>query len=180
VVRTASVSEWVFYTDWLQNNGITEGGGIGSRIRQWFKRRSHDAARRAFLPSGLLGPHVPDVGEIMRAGTGFVSPLLTGEAVLTVGAAFREIMEPACGIVSIGPFGCMPTRLAEAILSKTFDAGNMTARYPRRARRMGQDAQGRLPLLCVETDGNPFPQLIEARIDAFCLQAARFHEAMRR
>ncbi|MFZ5427008.1 MAG: BadF/BadG/BcrA/BcrD ATPase family protein [Thermodesulfobacteriota bacterium] len=179
VVRTAPVAEWVYYTDWLQNKGITRSGGLRGRLRQWFKRLSHHQARRAFMPSGLLGGHAPDVGEVMRLGSRHISPLLTGEAVLTVGSAFREILDPSCGIVCIGPFGCMPTRLAEAVLSKTFDAKTLEAHAPGKAGRLGGAVEGRLPLLCVETDGNPFPQLIEARIDAFCLQAARLHEALK-
>jgi hypothetical protein len=36
----------------------------------------------------------------------------------------------------------------------------------------------KLPFLAIETDGNPFPQLIEARMEAFCLQAQRLNEQM--
>ncbi|WP_420208785.1 hypothetical protein [Candidatus Electronema sp. JC] len=32
--------------------------------------------------------------------------------------------------------------------------------------------------MAIETDGNPFPQLIEARMEAFCLQAQRLNEQM--
>lgn len=32
-----------------------------------------------------------------------------------------------------------------------------------------------LPFLAVETDGNPFPQVIEARLEVFCLQVKRVH-----
>ncbi|MFA4885456.1 MAG: hypothetical protein WC601_06755, partial [Desulfotomaculaceae bacterium] len=33
-----------------------------------------------------------------------------------------------------------------------------------------------LPFLAVETDGNPFPQVIEARLEIFCLQVKRLHD----
>jgi hypothetical protein len=36
-----------------------------------------------------------------------------------------------------------------------------------------------LPFLAVESDGSPFPQLIEAKLEAFCLRALRLHERMR-
>ena len=36
----------------------------------------------------------------------------------------------------------------------------------------------KLPFLAIETDGNAFPQIIEARIEAFSLQAKRLHEKM--
>jgi len=37
-----------------------------------------------------------------------------------------------------------------------------------------------LPFLAVESDGNPFPQVIEARLETFMLQAYRLHEVMRK
>ena len=179
-VRTSPVSEWIFYTDWMQNSGLTAKPGLMTRVKQWVKRRSFQQARDAFLPSGLISQLPTDIKDVVHAGSGFVSPMLTGEAILTVGAAFHEILNPACGIVAIGPFGCMPTRLAEAVLAKDFCTDTLARLYPERVRRLPSDACGKLPFLAVETDGNPFPQLIEARIEAFCLQAARLHSAMRR
>jgi len=35
-----------------------------------------------------------------------------------------------------------------------------------------------LPFLAIESDGSPFPQLIHAKLEAFCLRAARVHERM--
>jgi len=178
-VRTAPVSEWVFYTDWLQNAGLTAIPGLGARIRQFVKRRCFEQARAAFLPSGLLAPHVPDTRELIRSAKALVSPELTGEAILTVGSAFHEILEPACGIIAIGPFGCMPALLAEAVLSRSFTTASVGALFPWRLRGLPPEELGSLPFLAVETDGNPFPQLIEARLEAFCMQAIRLHEAMR-
>jgi hypothetical protein len=34
----------------------------------------------------------------------------------------------------------------------------------------------RIPFLTIEADGNPYPQLLEARFESFCLQAARVAE----
>jgi len=31
----------------------------------------------------------------------------------------------------------------------------------------------RIPYLSIESDGNPYPQLLEARFESFCLAAAR-------
>jgi hypothetical protein len=41
-----------------------------------------------------------------------------------------------------------------------------------------KDADRKLPFLAIETDGNAFPQIIEARLEAFSLQAKRLHEKM--
>ena len=35
-----------------------------------------------------------------------------------------------------------------------------------------------LPFLAIESDGNPFPQVIEARLETFILQSFRLHEVM--
>jgi hypothetical protein len=35
-----------------------------------------------------------------------------------------------------------------------------------------------LPFLAIESDGSPFPQLIDAKLEAFCLRAKRLHDRM--
>ena len=35
-----------------------------------------------------------------------------------------------------------------------------------------------LPFLAIESDGNPFPQVIEARLETFIIQSFRLHDAM--
>jgi hypothetical protein len=35
-----------------------------------------------------------------------------------------------------------------------------------------------MPFLAVESDGSPFPQLINAKLEAFCLRARRLHRHM--
>jgi hypothetical protein len=35
-----------------------------------------------------------------------------------------------------------------------------------------------LPFLAIESDGSPFPQLIIAKLEAFCQQALRLHDLM--
>jgi len=88
-----------------------------------------------------------EISHVMATGMRFIHPALTGEAILTVGAALAEVPAEYCGAIAIGPFGCMPNRLSEAILSV----------------EMG----GERPFLAVESDGNPFPQIITARLEVF-------------
>jgi hypothetical protein len=33
-----------------------------------------------------------------------------------------------------------------------------------------------LPFLAVESDGSPFPQLLNAKLEPFCLRAERLHQ----
>ena len=139
IVRTAQVSEWLKYTDWLIRTRIegqrTPGFWIRYLVKRYFDRR----VRQKLAPSGLFDRHTPEIQDLVEAGRRYVSPQLTGEAILTVGASFHEILSPACGIISIGPFGCMPSRLAEAILSEKFTTAEL--------RRHSRNGLGAHPLL---------------------------------
>jgi predicted nucleotide-binding protein (sugar kinase/HSP70/actin superfamily) len=99
-----------------------------------------------------------DVDHLISCARDHIDPALTGEAILTVGAGLAEVPDPYCGVIAIGPFGCMPNRVAEAILTKEM---------------------GTLPFLAIESDGNPFPQVIAAKLEVFLMQALRLHEQMR-
>jgi predicted nucleotide-binding protein (sugar kinase/HSP70/actin superfamily) len=108
--------------------------------------------------SGLYTYRLDDVDHLISESRHLINPELTGEAVLTIGAAVTEILHRYCGVIAIGPFGCMPNRLSEAILS----------------REMGTE----LPFLAIESDGNLFPQVITAKLEVFLMQALRLHEQM--
>ncbi|MCC6697607.1 MAG: activase [Candidatus Hydrogenedentes bacterium] len=181
VVRTAKISEWIKYLDWLGKRGIESESSLYFWPRHWTKQYFDRRIRKLLAPSGLFYAEDGDVDEVVDAGSRFVSPRLTGEAILTVGAALHEILEPSCGVISIGPFGCMPSRIAESILNQ-----KLTTKEKRRLHGESNgiaasllEGDRRLPFLAIETDGNAFPQIIEARLEAFCLQATRLHSAMR-
>ncbi|MGE4555201.1 MAG: acyl-CoA dehydratase activase [Desulfovibrionaceae bacterium] len=181
-VRTSKVSEWVKYTDYLNKKSIEGKPTSGMWIRLAYKRYFEARIRSKMVRCGLIHPHEPPASHIVKEGARFISPKLTGEAILTVGAAFHEILEPTCGIISIGPFGCMPSRVAEAVLNETFTTEQVRRTAPRKLKLPGArqilEKDSKLPFLAIETDGNPFPQLIEARLEAFVLQAQRLHDAM--
>jgi len=186
ILRTSQTSEWIKYVDWLIKNRI-EGDrpDIPFWIRYFVKRSFDHKIRNLLAPSGLFFHETLKVEDLITAGEKFISPMLTGEAILTVGAALHEILHPACGIISIGPFGCMPTRVAESILSERFTAGEKLSLLKQTNGRHGATTASllkrhdeKLPFLAIETDGNAFPQIIEARLEAFALQARRLHERM--
>ncbi len=185
VVRTSQNSEWFKYIDWLMKTGV-EGEStdipfwIRYYVKMFFERRIHKLLR----PTGLFFNEILKVEDLVEAGEKFINPKLTGEAVLTVGCALHEILHPSCGIISIGPFGCMPSRVAESVLSEKFTAGEKQELL---MKTNGDRAQygdllkvkdRKLPFLAIETDGNPYPQIIEARLEAFSLQAKRLHEKL--
>ncbi|MDQ7785337.1 MAG: acyl-CoA dehydratase activase [Desulfomonilaceae bacterium] len=186
IVRTSQTSEWIKYVDWLIKHRIEgEKPDIPFWIRYYVKRHFDRKIRNLLAPSGLFFHEVLQVEDLIQAGEKFISPMLTGEAILTVGAALHEILHPACGIISIGPFGCMPTRVAESILSESFTAGEKLDLLVKRngdgptpSASLLERKDRKLPFLAIETDGNAFPQIIEARLEAFSLQARRLHEQM--
>jgi predicted CoA-substrate-specific enzyme activase len=174
--RVSSLAEWVYYTDWCVRNGLSfHDASWRERFSLFFRsfvmRRIEGDIRKVLSRSGLCSGRVEDVDHLIRSARPLISQELTGEAILTVGAAVGEVPRPFCGAIAIGPFGCMPNRLAESILSMEMTRnGNPTGG--------GSTAPGRsrsLPFLAIECDGNPFPQMIEAKIEAFLLQASRLH-----
>lgn len=179
IVRTAQTSEWLKYLDWLIKNKILGKRSLSFWMRHILKERTDKQIRTLLAPSGLFYNGDMRVDAIVNSGSKYISPALQGETILTVGSAFHEILNPACGVISLGPFGCMPNRVAEAILKEKFGTRE------KRAQLKGQplaalplDGDRKFPFLAIETDGNPFPQIIEARLESFCLQAERLHQEM--
>ncbi len=108
-----------------------------------------------------------------------VSPDLRGEAILTIGAALTEVLDPFCGVLSIGPFGCMPNRISEAVLSREMNReGKQATGTVKEEMLPVLEKYEDLPFLCIESDGNIFPQIITARLEAFVMQARRFHQEL--
>jgi len=185
-VKVSGVTEWVYYTDWCYKNNLagtfpTLKERASLFLRSLWMRRYEKSIKRIMARSGLV-PYKPEnvegmIGKVRH----LISPQLTGEAILTVGAAVTEIFHPYCGVIAIGPFGCMPHRVSEAILTR--EMGRDRDRSS--GRRKGKSGETRdrvreLPFLAIESDGNPFPQMINAKLEVFLLQAARAHGILRR
>jgi predicted nucleotide-binding protein (sugar kinase/HSP70/actin superfamily) len=123
----------------------------------WMKHYER-SFKKIVASANLLPYRLEDVDHLISGIRHLINPRLTGEAVLTVGAAISEVPHRYCGVIAIGPFGCMPNRLSEAILSP----------------EMGSEQ----PFLAIESDGNLFPQVITAKLEVFLLQAMRTHKHM--
>ena len=122
-----------------------------------------------------------DIKSVIRNASPYISPNLAGEAILTIGSSLKEVASCACGVIAIGPFGCMPNRLSESILNDTMNSKNKLAANPdnNRLQSVLTDIED-LPFLAIESDGSPFPQLINAKLESFCLRAERLHNNMLR
>jgi len=179
-VRTAPVAEWIRYCDYIVQHRLVAKSQwvdrIKNRITCMVKNPFEDEIRNMFAHCGFYRVFENDVEHLIAAARDLISPRLTGEAILTVGAALAEIVESVDGVLALGPFGCMPSRISEAMV---------TNRLNTHKRKIARDAElvarvmevwPSLPFLSVETDGNAFPQLIESRLEAFLLQVSRLYE----
>jgi len=184
-VKVSSGMEWIYYTDWCYANGMTADDitfrqWLQLALRQTVMKRQERLLKGVMEGSGLLHPRLEDVRRLIDEVRHLINPRLVGEAILTVGASLTEILEEYCGVIAIGPFGCMPNRIAEAILSREMNRegkGALKGNSERALRLLKQFDH--LPFLAVESDGNPFPQIITAKLETFLLQARRVHKAMR-
>ena len=164
IAKKGSILEWLIYTDWEVQRGLLDPGfDFAGRLRFWIKvlmtRSIERTVKRILARSGLCKYELVDMKSIVSHGKQIFDERFMGEPILVTGALLRNVGHHAHGAISIGPFGCMPGRIVEAVLS---------VEAPER----------KLPFLAIETDGNAFPQVLEARIEAFCLQVERMHAAM--
>ena len=184
VVKVSSAMEWIYYTDWCYANGMTADDitfrqWLQLALRQTVMKRQERLLKGIMRRSGLFHPRLEDVGRLIDGVRHLINPRLVGEAILTVGASLTEVLEEYCGVIAIGPFGCMPNRIAEAILSREMNREGKKALKGNSEKALRLlERFDHLPFLAVESDGNPFPQIITAKLETFLLQARRVHEAM--
>lgn len=178
------IAEWMRYSDYIALSGLTGYSPnlkerLGFMLKRFHMSRSEKQLKTILSRSGLVHAEPVDVDQVIENARPYIAPELTGEAILTVGSALTEVASHACGVVAIGPFGCMPNRLSEAILSRIMTREAKLATDPANLylTRVLNDVQD-LPFLAIESDGSPFPQLIDAKLESFCLQASRLHEKM--
>jgi predicted CoA-substrate-specific enzyme activase len=180
----APVAEWVHYCNYMVKKGHNQSPlpamqMFKLRLRNFFQDRYEKQIKSILARSGLVQATGTDVAAVIENASPHLSAALQGEAVLTVGGALSEIIHHTCGVIAIGPFGCMPNRLSEAILSETMTAREKLATDPTNPtlRAILSDID-ELPFLAIETDGSPFPQLITAKLETFMLRAERLHQRM--
>jgi predicted CoA-substrate-specific enzyme activase len=183
--RCAPVAEWIHYTDYAIRKKYSDHSRkrlnekLSALIRRRFLERDEQWIKGLLQTSGLAHCEPIQIEELIDVARPYISPYLGGEAILTVGSSLKEIVSEACGVIAIGPFGCMPNRISEAILNEVMHREDKLASEPRNPRLpvILSDVDD-LPFLAIESDGSPFPQLIHAKLEAFCLRARRLHQRM--
>lgn len=183
IVKRAHFFEWLKYVDNIIKRGIYD-PHFKAKDRAQFgmklllQGKLEKKIKGILSKSGLYEYDFADIDKILEIGENFFDVRFRGESILIAGTFFNEMLEKLDGMISIGPFACMPSRVIEAVLSaeSTLDTKQTVDDKSRELcdflRRKGVS---KLPFLSIETDGKPFPQLLEARIEAFCLQVERLH-----
>jgi predicted CoA-substrate-specific enzyme activase len=178
------VAEWVLYCNYMVEKGYNPEDlsmlqKMKLKLRNRFQAHYERRVKSILARSGLIHPEPLDIARVIKTASPHISPELPGEAILTVGGALNEIASTCCGVIAIGPFGCMPNRLSEAILNEIMTREGKLATDPRNKHLRTILAEvGDLPFLAIESDGSPFPQLIHAKLETFCLRAQRMHRRM--
>jgi len=142
-------------------------------------RKTELEIKQLLAKSGLIHPDMIDIPTIIRHAQPHLAPEHLGEAILTIGTALNEVVSNTCGVISIGPFGCMPNRIAESMLNEIMTAADKLDATPDDHRlRTVLNGVTTLPFLSIESDGSPFPQIITAKLEAFCLRARQLHDRL--
>jgi len=183
----APVSEWVRYTDFLRDIGMYElkanfvgrlEMAISDKVQDWHEGK----IKNILAQTGLFEKEMIDIKKYMQHSQHVFPYTLTGEPGLSTGAALHHLADKYCGVINVGPFGCMNSRMTEAVATL-----EMTVEGKEEASRQAgvpvdlsdlKATTETLPFLSVECDGNPFSQIIRARFETFLLQAERLHAAM--
>ncbi|MBD3319877.1 MAG: activase, partial [Chitinivibrionales bacterium] len=183
IVKRAHIFEWLRYIDYMVKYDVYDPefdtkGTIEFYAKRILQHGYERKIKKILSRSNLYEYELVDMKKILRYGKQFFDLRFTGESIIVAGAFFKDILHSVQGAVSVGPFACMPTRVIESILSaestmatkQKIDRNADNGHHPEEYR-----AVTKLPFLSVESDGNPFPQIVEARIEAFALQVERMH-----
>jgi predicted nucleotide-binding protein (sugar kinase/HSP70/actin superfamily) len=178
------IAEWVQYCNFMVDQGISSNGfnlkqRLSLKLRNLFQNRYEKQIKSTLSRSGLVHADPLKVEEYINNASPHISKDLAGEAVLTIGGSLTEVVSHSCGVIAIGPFGCMPNRLSESILNETMNRKDKLATDPKNKhlRTVLTDIE-ELPFLAIESDGSPFPQIISAKLESFCLRARRLHDRL--
>lgn len=180
VALMAPILEWAYYTNYLASRGLRGRNSTSDRLKMRFKgvlMRHHERKIKAIMAaSGLYDYHEIDIKHLVNSASRFIDLRLTGEAILTLACALNEIIDRVDGVISIGPFGCMPSRIAESLIKQTIDTEKADLSADRELVAKIMAEHPRLPFLSIESDGSPFPPVIEASLESFVLQTKRLHK----
>ena len=181
LVTTDPSSGIVYYANFMIREKIVEphytlAGWLEFIISEKTQRFVERKIKRILSASGLFTPELFDVYDLIEHSEFVIPRDCDGEQGIIAGLTMRDSFTEYCGIVNVGPFGCMQTRFADAVIIPRTDMLGKKASFEHAGKKLRQTEftdEDKIPFLSVESDGNPYPQLLEARFDSFCLEAER-------
>ena len=189
VMLIAPVTEVIRYTDFLHKIGSFTAdasliGKLEMLISVIVQNHHEKKAKRIIAKSGLYEYDLIHIEKYIDHSTHIIPRKFTGDPGLTTGMALFKMLDKYCGTISVGPFGCMNSRMTESIATAemTVEGKERASRNAGRVTSLAElkKTTETLPFLAMELDGNPFSQIEEARFETFLLQADRLHAEMMR
>lgn len=186
VAKITPLIEWHYYVDYVQTRNYgNEKFSIFKRMFFAIKRNVQHSIEReikkAFINHPLYEYDPINIKETMETANPLIHPKLIGDIGLTIGGGLKETLHDSCGVISLGPFACLQTRVAEAILKNNMTLEDKLKVSNKTVFGDSVDTLDKsmvLPYLAIESDGNPYPQIIQAQLEVFGLQAKRIGEKM--
>ncbi len=181
VTLVGTLHEWLFYVDHMVRRKLVQNATTANRIRKVVeylpKRWMEKEIKKIVAGTGLYRLRYADVKRVLDAARGLVPETLICESILVTGTTIAELIEEVDGVISIQPFGCMPGRIAEAILATNLSERKLEkAEHPELVEKVMRDFK-KLPFLVIDVDGQVFPPILEAKLEAFLLQVNRIQRA---
>ncbi len=187
ILKDAYITEWLFYVDYLLSLKLLEPDTSFRKkyerfIRQLFMRRAEYKIKKILAHTGYYEYSRTDIKKLLDHSKHIIPVECKGEPGLTLGVALAETIEKYCGVVNLGPFGCMPTRFSESVTVPEMTIENKISAKklndPSYDLPLSFNRKMNIPFLTIETDGNVYPQATEAKIETFLMQAEKTSRLM--
>ena len=189
ILKDSYVTEWVYYIDYLLKQKLLEPDTsyrkkLERLIRVLYMRVAEYRIKKILAGTGYYKYSLTKIESLLKRSKHIIPMEYKGEPGLTLGVALHETIDKYCGVINLGPFGCMPTRFTEALAATEMKIENKLSaeRTVNKNYKLPEVFNGKMniPFLTIETDGNVYPQVIEARLEAFEMQAERVAGLMKK
>jgi predicted CoA-substrate-specific enzyme activase len=105
------------FTPWDDASSIFLFSRFAIRLLHFIERR----VRNKFKPTGLLYAHPNDLKEILEHASPWISKLIFGEAIPTIGKGLETLDDSTYdSLILTGPFNCLPYKVSQAILKPIY------------------------------------------------------------
>ncbi len=188
ITKINPLIEWHYYIDHIMwknyaNDKISFFKRFYFLIKSMVQLNIEKSIKKIFAKSRLYEYDPININAILKTSDPLVNRKLIGDVGITIGVGLRDSLKDSCGIISLGPFACIQTRMSEAILNNNMTMSgkfnvNKESVFGNDLNKM--DMSLPLPYLAIESDGNPYPQIVDARLEVFGLQARRIGEMMKK